>query len=113
MNPASSRCGRPASGSASTSASRFSSASALWLFDGPTHAGQFFAGYLTEYSLSVDNLFVFYIIMTRFAVPKAYQHKVLLVGILIALVMRGIFIALGAAALAQLQLAVLRLRRRS
>ncbi|MCG5215079.1 TerC family protein [Streptosporangium sp. KLBMP 9127] len=72
----------------------------VWLFDGPTHAGQFFAGYLTEYSLSVDNLFVFYIIMTRFAVPKEYQHKVLLVGIVIALVMRGIFIALGAAALA-------------
>ncbi|MBG0816991.1 TerC family protein [Planomonospora sp. ID82291] len=71
----------------------------LWIFAGPTPAGQFFAGYLTEYSLSVDNLFVFYIIMTRFAVPKIYQHKVLLVGILMALVMRGIFIAVGAAAL--------------
>ncbi|WP_449061264.1 TerC family protein [Planomonospora algeriensis] len=71
----------------------------LWVFAGPTPAGQFFAGYLTEYSLSVDNLFVFYIIMTRFAVPKIYQHKVLLVGILMALVMRGIFIAVGAAAL--------------
>ncbi|MDF5759221.1 TerC family protein [Spongiactinospora sp. TRM90649] len=72
----------------------------IWVVDSPTHAGQFFAGYLTEYSLSIDNLFVFYIIMSRFAVPKPYQHKVLLVGILIALVMRGIFIALGAAALA-------------
>ncbi|WP_031167191.1 TerC family protein [Streptosporangium roseum] len=72
----------------------------LWIFAGPTPAGQFFAGYITEYSLSVDNLFVFYIIMTRFAVPKIHQHKVLLVGILMALVMRGIFIAVGAAALA-------------
>ncbi len=71
----------------------------LWIFAGATSAGQFFAGYLTEYSLSVDNLFVFYIIMTRFAVPKVHQHKVLLVGILMALVMRGGFIAVGAAAL--------------
>ncbi|GHH71567.1 tellurium resistance protein TerC [Streptosporangium violaceochromogenes] len=71
----------------------------LWFTAGATSAGQFFAGYLTEYSLSVDNLFVFYIIMTRFAVPKIHQHKVLLVGILMALVMRGAFIALGAAAL--------------
>ncbi|MFF5205353.1 TerC family protein [Streptosporangium sp. NPDC000396] len=73
----------------------------LWVFAGPTSSGQFFAGYLTEYSLSVDNLFVFYVIMTRFAVPKIYQHKVLLVGIVMALVMRGMFIALGAAALSR------------
>jgi tellurite resistance protein TerC len=66
---------------------------------GPDRAGEFFAGYLTEYSLSVDNLFVFYIIMGRFAVPRIYQHKVLLVGVLLALVMRGIFIVVGAAAL--------------
>ncbi|MEU0519080.1 TerC family protein [Streptosporangium sp. NPDC006007] len=71
----------------------------LWIFAGPTPAGQFLAGYLTEYSLSVDNLFVFYIIMSRFAVPKIHQHKVLLIGVLMALVMRGIFIAVGAAAL--------------
>ncbi|MEV0622233.1 TerC family protein [Nonomuraea sp. NPDC050404] len=71
----------------------------LWLTLGGDKAGEFFAGYITEYSLSVDNLFVFFIIMGRFAVPRAYQHKVLLVGILLALVMRGIFIALGAAAL--------------
>ncbi|MGN9784281.1 TerC family protein [Nonomuraea sp. ZG12] len=71
----------------------------LWATSGPVKAGEFFAGYITEYSLSVDNLFVFFIIMSRFAVPKAYQHKVLLVGILLALVMRGIFIAVGAAAL--------------
>lgn len=71
----------------------------LWLTEGPGKAGEFFAGYITEYSLSVDNLFIFFIIMSRFAVPKAYQHKVLLVGILLALVMRGVFIGLGAAAL--------------
>jgi tellurite resistance protein TerC len=71
----------------------------LWITSGPVKAGEFFAGYITEYSLSVDNLFVFFIIMSRFAVPKAYQHKVLLIGILLALVMRGIFIAVGAAAL--------------
>jgi tellurite resistance protein TerC len=71
----------------------------LWTTVGGAKAGEFFAGYITEYSLSVDNLFIFFIIMSRFAVPRAYQHKVLLVGILLALVMRGIFIALGAAAL--------------
>ncbi|WP_327091775.1 TerC family protein [Nonomuraea sp. NBC_01738] len=71
----------------------------LWATEGPGKAGEFFAGYITEYSLSIDNLFIFFIIMSRFAVPKAYQHKVLLVGILLALVMRGVFIALGAAAL--------------
>ncbi|GAA2269759.1 TerC family protein [Nonomuraea roseoviolacea subsp. roseoviolacea] len=71
----------------------------LWATMGPDKAGEFFAGYITEYSLSVDNLFIFFIIMSRFAVPRAYQHKVLLVGIVLALVMRGMFIALGAAAL--------------
>ncbi|MEQ4717305.1 TerC family protein [Nonomuraea sp. B19D2] len=71
----------------------------LWATFGGDKAGEFFAGYITEYSLSVDNLFIFFIIMSRFAVPRAYQHKVLLVGILLALVMRGVFIALGAAAL--------------
>ena len=57
---------------------------------------QYFAGYLVEKSLSVDNLFVFVIIMTTFAVPEIYQQKVLIFGIAMALVMRGIFIALGA-----------------
>ncbi|MFI6736206.1 TerC family protein [Nonomuraea sp. NPDC050451] len=71
----------------------------LWGTFGGDKAGEFFAGYITEYSLSVDNLFIFFIIMSRFAVPREYQHKVLLVGILLALVMRGVFIALGAAAL--------------
>ena len=71
----------------------------IWVFAGGAYAGQFFAGYLTEYSLSVDNLFVFVIIMSAFAVPAVHQHRVLLVGIVIALVMRGAFIAVGAAAI--------------
>lgn len=58
--------------------------------------GEYFAGYLTEKALSVDNVFVFLLIMTAFAVPKMYQQKVLLIGIAIALIMRGIFIAVGA-----------------
>ena len=60
------------------------------------HAGQFIAGWLTEYSLSIDNLFVFVIIMARFAVPKKMQQEVLMVGIILALLFRGIFILLGA-----------------
>ena len=71
----------------------------LWWFAGGASAGEFFAGYITEYSLSVDNLFVFVIIMAAFKVPAEYQHRVLLVGIVIALVMRGGFIAVGAAAI--------------
>jgi len=61
------------------------------------HAGQFVAGWLTEYSLSIDNLFVFLIIMARFSVPRKYQQEILMVGIILALVFRGIFILLGAA----------------
>ncbi len=57
---------------------------------------QYFAGYIVEKSLSVDNLFVFVIIMTTFAVPEEHQHKVLTFGIILALIMRVIFIALGA-----------------
>jgi tellurite resistance protein TerC len=60
---------------------------------------QYFTGYLVEKSLSVDNLFVFVIIMTTFAVPQEHQHKVLTFGIVLALIMRAIFIALGAALL--------------
>ena len=66
---------------------------------GPRYAGEFFAGWITEYSLSVDNLFVFVIILARFSVPRQYQQTVLIAGIVIALVLRGVFIALGAAAL--------------
>ncbi len=72
-------------------------AALMLLFSGGEHAGQFMAGWLTEYSLSVDNLFVFVIIMSRFSVPRHLQQEVLMVGILIALVLRGIFILLGAA----------------
>ncbi|HEX7301851.1 TerC family protein [Lentzea sp.] len=57
---------------------------------------EYFAGYIVEKSLSVDNLFVFVIIMTTFLVPEEHQHKVLTFGIVLALVMRGIFIAVGA-----------------
>jgi tellurite resistance protein TerC len=71
----------------------------IWYFAGGTYAGEFFAGYITEYSLSVDNLFVFVIIMSSFAVPLIHQHRVLLVGIVIALIMRGLFITAGAAAI--------------
>ena len=60
------------------------------------HGGQFIAGWLTEYSLSIDNLFVFIIIMGRFKVPRQYQQEVLMVGIILALFFRGIFILLGA-----------------
>ena len=63
--------------------------------------GEFFAGWLTEYSLSVDNLFVFLIIMAKFSVPRQYQQKVLLIGVALALVLRGIFIALGAEAISR------------
>jgi len=70
---------------------------AMLAFAGGQAAGEFYAGWLTEYSLSVDNLFVFVIIMARFSVPRRYQQEVLMVGIIIALVLRGLFILAGAA----------------
>ncbi|MFI1987959.1 TerC family protein [Actinoplanes sp. NPDC020271] len=73
----------------------------VWAVAGGRSAGEFYTGWLTEYSLSVDNLFVFVIIMGRFAVPRRYQQKVLLIGIVLALVMRGAFIAAGAALISQ------------
>jgi tellurite resistance protein TerC len=73
----------------------------LMAFAGGRYAGEFFAGYLTEYSLSVDNLFVFLVIMSSFAVPKEYRQKVLSIGIALALLMRGVFIAVGAQAVAR------------
>ncbi|QKJ19242.1 TerC family protein [Microbacterium hominis] len=73
----------------------------MWRFAGPEYAGQFVAGWLTEYSLSIDNLFVFVLIMTQFAVPRRYQQEVLMVGIIIALVLRGLFILAGAAIIEQ------------
>ena len=69
----------------------------IGVVSGWTYGGEYFAGYLTEKALSIDNLFVFLIIMTGFAVPKKYQQKVLMIGIVIALIMRGAFIAVGAA----------------
>jgi tellurite resistance protein TerC len=71
----------------------------IWVFAGHQYGTEFFAGWLTEYSLSVDNLFIFLIIMNKFAVPRQLQQSALLVGIVLALVMRGIFIAVGAAAI--------------
>lgn len=69
----------------------------IGVMSGWTFGGEYFAGYLTEKALSIDNLFVFLIVMAGFAVPKMYQQKVLMVGIIIALVLRGGFIAIGAA----------------
>ena len=68
----------------------------LFVVDSPAHGTEFIAGWLTEYSLSIDNLFVFIVIMTGFAVPKKHQQEVLMVGIILALVFRGIFILIGA-----------------
>jgi tellurite resistance protein TerC len=66
---------------------------------GARFGGEYLAGYITEWSLSVDNLFVFLIIFTKFKVPRHLQSEALLVGIVLALILRGIFIALGAAAI--------------
>ncbi len=71
----------------------------VWNFHGQRFGLEFFAGWLTEYSLSVDNLFIFIIIMASFKVPKVHQQQALLVGIVLALIFRGIFIALGAVAI--------------
>ncbi len=71
----------------------------VWLTAGSRYAGEYFAGWLTEYSLSIDNLFVFLLIMAKFRVPERLQQSALLVGIVIAIVLRGVFIALGAAAI--------------
>jgi tellurite resistance protein TerC len=69
----------------------------VWAVWGPVYGGEYFAGYVTEKSLSVDNLFVFVLIMASFGVPRAFQQKVLLVGITVALVLRTVFILVGAA----------------
>ena len=73
----------------------------VWWYWGGRFGGEYFAGYVTEKALSVDNLFVFTVIMASFAVPRIYQQKLLLIGIVMALVMRAGFIALGAAAIAR------------
>src|SRR6185437_7048378 len=69
----------------------------FWVTGSTDAAGQFVAGWLTEYSLSIDNLFVFVLLMSQFAVPRRYQQEVLMVGIIIALILRAVFIMLGAA----------------
>jgi tellurite resistance protein TerC len=69
----------------------------IFFWKGTTRGAEYFAGYLIEYALSVDNMFVFVLIFTYFKVPIAYQHQVLFYGILGAMVFRGIFIALGTA----------------
>ena len=73
---------------------------AILILGDASHASEFYAGWLTEYSLSIDNLFVFVILMSRFAVPRKYQQEVLMVGIIMALVLRGIFIVIGATLIA-------------
>jgi len=66
-------------------------------WDSPTASAEFFAGWITEYSLSIDNLFVFLIILTRLRIEREKEQLVLLLGILMALVMRGVFIIIGVA----------------
>jgi tellurite resistance protein TerC len=72
----------------------------VWQQYGSTSGTEYFAAYLVEKSLSVDNLFVFVIILAQFAVPSIYHQRVLLIGVILALVLRAAFIAVGAAALA-------------
>jgi TerC family integral membrane protein len=72
----------------------------LFVFSPGASGGEFVAGYITEYSLSVDNLFVFVIIMARFAVPALAQDKVLYIGIVVSMLLRAVFILAGAAAIA-------------
>jgi len=73
----------------------------VWLISGGEYGGEFFAGWLTEYSLSIDNLFIFIVIMGKLAVPRELQQSALMIGIVLALVLRGIFIAVGAAAISE------------
>ena len=89
---------------------------ALWIFAEPhalsTHPGpEFFAGWLTEYSLSIDNLFIFIIIMANFSVPRQYQQTALMIGIVLALVMRGHLHRRRRRRHQPVQLGLLRLRR--
>ena len=72
----------------------------IWTAFGSQRGLEFYAGYLVEKSLSVDNLFVFMLLLSSFAVPRELQQRVLLIGVAGALVLRGVFIALGAAMLA-------------
>jgi tellurite resistance protein TerC len=73
----------------------------VWNFFGAEYGQQFLAGWITEYSLSVDNLFVFIVLMSSFSVPEMLKHRVLLIGVAIAIVLRGILIVVGAAAISR------------
>ncbi len=79
----------------------------LWNAHGSQTGVEYYTGYLVEKSLSVDNLFVFMLLLTAFAVPKQYQQRVLLIGVAGAIVLRGIFIALGAQLIASFSWAFL------
>jgi TerC family integral membrane protein len=79
----------------------------VWLEHGGETGLQYYTGYIVEKSLSVDNLFVFLLLLTAFAVPPEYQQRVLLIGIAGALVLRAIFIALGAQLIASFSWAFL------
>jgi len=72
----------------------------MFVVGGEQAGSEFLAGWVTEYSLSIDNLFVFVLIMASFAVPRKYQQEILMIGILLAILFRGIFILLGAALIA-------------
>ena len=78
----------------------------VWAVGGGEAAGSYYAGYLIEKSLSVDNIFVFALLFSYFAVPAAYQHRILFWGVLGALVLRALFIAAGAAVLEQFHWAI-------
>jgi len=73
----------------------------LGVWNSTQSRNEFFAGWITEYSLSIDNLFIFILILARFKIDKTKQQLVLLVGIIMALILRGIFIALGSAAISR------------
>ena len=101
---------KPRRGRCSTSAWRSASASCSGWSPAGTSAAEYFAGYVVEKSLSVDNLFVFVVIMTTFAVPAEHQQKVLIIGIVLALILRAIFIAARRGAAVRVQLHVPDLR---
>jgi len=71
----------------------------VWSYFGSTYGTEFFAAYLVEYSLSIDNLFIFVIILAQFAVPSIYHQRILLIGVMLALVFRAVFISIGAVAI--------------
>lgn len=75
-------------------------AGSVFFFGGSKLGAEFLAGWITEYSLSIDNLFVFVLILTSFRVPKKFQQEILMIGILLAVVLRGVFILIGAALIA-------------